>query len=407
MQLVSENKENSEMNANDILVPSRLVHLVLAGAMLMLASCTYLPPAPPPAAGAGQPAGLTGVLNGTVTYRERIALARDAVVEVTLQEVSRADAPATIIASQTIEPQGAQVPLAFTLTYDPAQIKPMDIWAVRATIKEGGELTWTSTRRYPVITQDAPADNVEIVVERVARSQVQPSAAPAASGVLSGTVTYQPRIALPPDTVLDVTLLDITDADTPARVVAAQTAMTDGEQVPLPFELAYDPAEIDPARTYRVAAHLISGGIIRWIPGDTYLVLTQGAPQTGIEIMMTPAPESEGMAGPEGVISGVVTYLNRSALPPVAVIEVQLQDVTIADAPSTVLASQRQVAGGRQVPIPFELAYNPNQIQEGRIYALSVRITIDGALRYINTTLQRVLNDGAPATDIEVVVQPV
>jgi len=107
------------------------------------------------------------------------------------------------------------------------------------------------------------------------------------------------------------------------------------------------------------------------------------------------------------VISGVVTYLNRSALPPVAVIEVQLQDVTIADAPSTVLASQRQVAGGRQVPIPFELAYNPNQIQEGRIYALSVRITIDGALRYINTTLQRVLNDGAPATDIEVVVQPV
>lgn len=154
------------MKANDILAPTRLAYVVLTGAMIMLASCTYLPPAPTPPADTGQPSGLTGVLNGTVTYRERIALAPDAVVEVTLEEVSRADAPATIIASQTIEPKGAQVPLAFALTYDPAQITPRDIWVVRATIKEGGRLTWTSTRRYPVITQDAPADNVEIIVQQ-------------------------------------------------------------------------------------------------------------------------------------------------------------------------------------------------------------------------------------------------
>ena len=117
---------------------------------------------------AKQPSGFSGVLNGTVTYRERIALARDAVVEVTLEEVSRADAPATIIAAQTIEAQGAQVPLAFALTYDSAQITPRDIWVVRATIKEGGQLAWISTQRYPVITQGAPADDVEIIVQRVA-----------------------------------------------------------------------------------------------------------------------------------------------------------------------------------------------------------------------------------------------
>jgi putative lipoprotein len=118
---------------------------------------------------AAQPSRLSGILNGTVTYRERIALARDAVVEVTLEEVSRADAPATIIAAQTIEAQGAQVPLAFALTYDPAQITPRDIWVVRATIKEGDQLAWTSTQRYPVITQGAPADDVEIILQRVAK----------------------------------------------------------------------------------------------------------------------------------------------------------------------------------------------------------------------------------------------
>lgn len=95
---------------------------VIIGEMIMIASCASQPSTPPASADPGQPSGLTGVLKGKVTYRERIALAADAIVEVVLQEVSRADAPATSIASQTIETQGAQVPIPFALTYDPAQI---------------------------------------------------------------------------------------------------------------------------------------------------------------------------------------------------------------------------------------------------------------------------------------------
>ncbi len=42
---------------------------------------------------------LSGILTGTVTYRERIALSPGSVIDVQLQDVSRADAAAQIIAA--------------------------------------------------------------------------------------------------------------------------------------------------------------------------------------------------------------------------------------------------------------------------------------------------------------------
>src|SRR5258708_34753519 len=51
----------------------------------------------------GQITDQHGVVTGTVTYRQRIALPRQAVVQVQLLDVSKADAPAIVIAEQTIE----------------------------------------------------------------------------------------------------------------------------------------------------------------------------------------------------------------------------------------------------------------------------------------------------------------
>ena len=55
-------------------------------------------------------------VTGTVTYRERIALPPDAVVEIKLLDVSPMDVAATLIAEQAIIPQH-QVPIAFALPY--------------------------------------------------------------------------------------------------------------------------------------------------------------------------------------------------------------------------------------------------------------------------------------------------
>jgi uncharacterized lipoprotein YbaY len=92
---------------------------------------------------------------GTVAYRHRIALPADAVVAVSLQDTTRADAAARTIAETTIETKGAQVPIPFRIDYDPAAIDPSHIYSVRAIITVGGKLLFTSTTTYPVLTRGA------------------------------------------------------------------------------------------------------------------------------------------------------------------------------------------------------------------------------------------------------------
>ena len=108
----------------------------------------------------------TASVTGTVTYFQRIGLPPSATVIVTLEDVSLADAPSTVIAEQTIETAGQQVPIPFSLTYDPAEIQPQHSYVVRAQIFYGDSLRWTSTTAYPVITQGSPTE-VEIEVEPV------------------------------------------------------------------------------------------------------------------------------------------------------------------------------------------------------------------------------------------------
>ena len=84
-------------------------------------------------------------LSGTVAYRERMALPPDARLAVALRDVSRMDVAAPAIAEVERATDGAQVPLAFTLEYDPARINPRGRYAVSARISDGsGRLLWTT-----------------------------------------------------------------------------------------------------------------------------------------------------------------------------------------------------------------------------------------------------------------------
>jgi uncharacterized lipoprotein YbaY len=62
---------------------------------------------------------------------------------------------------------------------------------------------------------------------------------------VTGTVFYLQRILLPPDAAVEVKLVDISRQDAPAVTISDQK-ITDPGQVPIPFELPYDPAKIDP-----------------------------------------------------------------------------------------------------------------------------------------------------------------
>jgi putative lipoprotein len=95
-------------------------------------------------------------------------------------------------------------------------------------------------------------------------------------------------------------------------------------------------------------------------------------------------------------VTGTVTYRERIALPPTAVIKLQLVDVSRADAPAVVLGEQLIEAAGKQVPFEFAIPYDPALIDERMSYAVQARIEAGGQLLFINDQRHAVLTRGAP-----------
>ena len=105
-------------------------------------------------------------------------------------------------------------------------------------------------------------------------------------------------------------------------------------------------------------------------------------------------------------VTGTVTYLQRIALPEDVVVEVKLSDVSLADAPATTIGEQ-VITNPGQVPIPFEVTYDPAEIDPRNTYAIQVRINDSaGNLLFINTSAYNVITHDNPST-LEVVVEPV
>jgi putative lipoprotein len=111
-------------------------------------------------------------------------------------------------------------------------------------------------------------------------------AAPASLlGRIDGSVNAPERIALPDDTMLTVELLDVSKADAKAERLARLSLPGGGRQLPLPFELPYYQADIQPSHRYGVRATLTSsGGELLYTTTQHAAVLTQGA---GKQVQLT------------------------------------------------------------------------------------------------------------------------
>lgn len=86
---------------------------------------------------------------------------------------------------------------------------------------------------------------------------------------------------------------------------------------------------------------------------------------------------SEGPAS--GQVKGTATYRERIAMPPDAVFEATLEDVSKADARAEVMGQARIERPGNP-PIRFEITYDPVQIISSHRYAVRARILVGGKL---------------------------
>ena len=134
----------------------------------------------------------TASVTGTVTYLQRIALPDDAVVTVQVQDISLADAPAVVLGEQVIETAGQQVPIAYEVTYDPTAINENLTYAVSARIEDAaGTLLFINDTVIPVITNDNPTEDVEIMTVPVSsgdEAEGEGDAAAPEEGTLTGVV---------------------------------------------------------------------------------------------------------------------------------------------------------------------------------------------------------------------------
>lgn len=97
--------------------------------------------------------------------------------------------------------------------------------------------------------------------------------------LVTGSVTYQERIALPPDAEVEVWLVDASPAVAAAPVIAQTTVPATGRQVPISFELGYDPTRIDPSHDYAVKATIRVRGRVLFTSDAGIAVLTKGKPR--------------------------------------------------------------------------------------------------------------------------------
>lgn len=132
-------------------------HLTIACAGLLLSACAsqdFARPTP------------TASIHGEVYYLQRIAPPEGAVLNVTLQDISRADAPSIELArDERIITQ--QVPLPFQLTYRTDNLLANHTYSVRARISYQGKLLFTSTQAYLVQPQQAEQPLLRIRVDPI------------------------------------------------------------------------------------------------------------------------------------------------------------------------------------------------------------------------------------------------
>ena len=109
-------------------------------------------------------------ISGEIILQEGEELSKHARIVIQLLDVSIADTAAVKLSEEIVEDVN-EIPIPFTIDYDPALIEPSHRYAIAVDIYERQEnglsrRVFRNTQHYPVITGDG-AEYVQIMVQRL------------------------------------------------------------------------------------------------------------------------------------------------------------------------------------------------------------------------------------------------
>ena len=100
----------------------------------------------------------------TASYRERILMPPGSTLQITIQDVSLADAPAVVMAEHVQTLDGRGPPYSVVLEVPRSQVQLNHTYIARAELRTpDGRLRFTTDTRHEVITRGAP-DQADIVM---------------------------------------------------------------------------------------------------------------------------------------------------------------------------------------------------------------------------------------------------
>ena len=107
-------------------------------------------------------------------------------------------------------------------------------------------------------------------------------------GNVTGTVTYQVRMALPDDAVVRLSIVD-----SASRQPLSNRSINNPGQVPIPFDVPYNTGQVNESSIYVVDATIEdSSGNPLFVTRQNYPVITQGNPTSDVEVIVEPAGEA-------------------------------------------------------------------------------------------------------------------
>jgi putative lipoprotein len=136
----------------------------------------------------------------------------------------------------------------------------------------------------------------------------------AVTASITGIVSCRERIALLLQDEVEIKLLDVSQQDALATVIAKHN-ITPQRQMPVPFKISYDPAKINPTHIYAVQARILRNGQVYFISTTPRYVITHGHPNTIEVLVAITSPDSAEKKGPSAggsAGSGFIGTYNRT-----------------------------------------------------------------------------------------------
>jgi putative lipoprotein len=314
-------------------------------------------------------------ITGTVTIDAQSPVPPQAVLRVELRQVNQDGITFFSVIDQQEFPLKDAQPVSFALSYRAADLQPSPeghlpyLYEVVAELHAPGRVSWEAHSE-PLDLKQTSAP-VTVTLKR-----------PANIAEVNGTLTIPDQPTLPADATLTVRLVSPQGyrPDDPSRAELVVPSVQPGKQR---FTIEYITTG-DTQQSYAVHAEVRTGAKLS-LTAQLAPAVTQGKPSP-VEVVLAP-PTSIAS------VTGTITYTAEQSIPADAQLTIEVSDVSMADGPSYVIASQTVMPVGAS-PIPFAIEYDPALIDQSRMYSVYARIMVGEKLLFINDVHYGVITGG-------------